>query len=107
MPAVGLAEGSAGMLADAYTWQYLGTLAGATAATLLIVQYTKVQLDKVWKIPTKLYVYLIAAAIMLLANGFNGGLTVESALMACMNAVLVSTSAYGTYEVTFKKAEEK
>jgi len=35
-----------------YTWEYLATLAGATAATLLIVQFLKVPLDKVWKIPS-------------------------------------------------------
>ena len=105
IPAIALAEGTAAA-GEAYTWQYLGTIAGATTATLLIVQYTKVQLDKVWKIPTRLYVYVIAATILLVATGFSGGLTLESALLALMNAVMVSMSAYGGYELTFKKGEE-
>ena len=79
----------------------------ATAATLLIVQYTKVQLDKVWKIPTRLYVYMIALAILLVAAVFTGELTLEGGLLACMNAFMVSMSAYGGYELTFKKADEK
>lgn len=106
LPTVALAEGLAGA-AEGYTWQYLGTIAGATAATLLIVQYSKVQLDKVWKIPTRLYVYVIALAILLVASVFTGGLTLEAALLAVMNAVMVSMSAYGAYEMTFKKTDEK
>lgn len=106
LPTVALAEGLAGA-DEGYTWQYLGTIAGATAATLLIVQYSKVQLDKVWKIPTRLYVYVIALAILLVASVFTGGLTLEAALLAVMNAVMVSMSAYGAYEMTFKRADEK
>lgn len=102
----GLAEGAA-QTAQAYDWAGLGTVAGATAAVLMIVQYIKAPLDRVWKIPTRLLVYAVALALMLLAQGFSGGgLTVESALLAAVNAVMVALSAYGAYEMTFKKTEE-
>lgn len=86
-----------------YTWEYLATLAGATAATLLIVQFSKAPLDKVWKIPTRLFVYVIALAVLLIANAFTAGITVDNALLSAVNAFLVSLTAYGSYEVTFAK----
>lgn len=86
-----------------YTWEYLATLAGATAATLLIVQFLKVPLDKVWKIPTRLFVYFIALIILLIATAFTTGITIQNAPLAAVNAFLVALTAYGTYEVTFAK----
>ena len=100
-----LAEGAAQPAQTAYDWASLGTIAGATAATLMIVQLIKAPLDKVLKIPTRLVVYAIALIIMLLAQIFGGGLTAESAVLAAINAVMVALSAYGAYEVTFKNAE--
>ncbi len=100
-----LAEGAA-QTTQAYEWAGLGTVAGATAAVLMIVQYIKAPLDRVWKIPTRLLVYAVALVLMLLAQGFSGGgLTVESALLAAINAVIVALSAYGAYEVTFAKGK--
>jgi hypothetical protein len=89
----------------AYSWLYLATVAGATAATLLIVQYLKVPLDTVWKIPTRLLVYFIALAIMLVAQYFVDGLTVEKAALAVVNAFVVALAAYGSYELTFSKID--
>ncbi len=89
-----------------YTWEYLATLAGATAATLLIVQFLKVPLDKVWKIPTRLFVYFIALIILLIATAFTTGITIQNAPLAAVNAFLVALTAYGTYEVTFAKLDK-
>ena len=89
----------------AYSWLYLATVAGATAATLLIVQFLKVPLDMVWKIPTRLLVYLIALVIMLVAQYFTDGLTVEKAALAFINAFVVALAAYGSYELTFSKID--
>lgn len=85
------------------TWAYLATIAGATAATLLIVQFLKVPLDKVWKIPTRAFVYVIALLLLLTGTYFTTGLTVEAALLTAVNAVIVALAAYGSYEVTFAK----
>jgi hypothetical protein len=103
LPMVALAEEVVAGTVEPYTWAYLGTLAGATAATLLIVQFTKAPLDKVWKIPTRLLVYVIALIILLVAQAFTGGLTGESAMLAALNAVVVAMAAYGSYELTFNR----
>lgn len=87
------------------TWEYLATIAGATAATLLIVQFLKVPLDKVWKIPTRAFVYVIALLMLLGGTYFTTGLTVNTALLTAVNAVIVALTAFGAYEVTFKKLE--
>lgn len=90
-----------------YTWTYLGTIAGATAATLLIVQFLKVPLDKIWKIPTRVFVYIIALVIMVLARVFTGGMTPGDFVLTFFNAFLVSLSAYGSYELTFAHLDKK
>lgn len=106
---VGIAEGVAMtgevLQEEAFTWQYLASIAGATAATLLIVQFLKAPLDKMWKIPTRLFVYVISLTIMLIATGFTEGLCAENTLLAAVNAFIVALSAYGAYEVTFAKLD--
>ncbi len=87
------------------TWAYLATIAGATAATLLIVQFLKVPLDKIWKIPTRAFVYFVALTILLVATAFTIGLTANTALLTVVNAFIVALTAYGSYEVTFRKIE--
>ena len=88
-----------------WTWTYLATIAGATAATLLIVQFTKVPLDKVWKIPTRLFVYVIALVILTVATAFTTGLTPDSFLLCVLNSFIVALAAYGSYELTFARAD--
>lgn len=90
-----------------YTWEYLASIAGATALTLLIVQFLKFPLDRVWMIPTRLFVYFIALLILIVATAFTTGLTLQNALMAFVNAFLVALTSYGAYEVTFAKLDNK
>ena len=80
-----------------------GTIAGAATFTLLVVQLFKVPLDKVWKIPTRIFVYIVCLATMLLATAFTTGLTIENAALAALNAVLATFTAMGEYEITFAK----
>lgn len=89
-----------------WTWPYLASIAGCTAATLLIVQFFKVPLERVWKIPTRLFVYMIALAIMVVATAFTTGITPDNFLLTVMNAFIVSLSAYGSYELTFAKFDK-
>lgn len=89
------------------TWPYLGTIAGAAALALLIVQFTKVPLDMVWKIPTKLLVYVVCLVVMLVATAITDGLTIDNAGLVAVNALLAAITAYGAYEVTFKHADKK
>jgi len=92
---------------DPFDWSQLATIAGATLATLLIVQMLKLPLDKVWKIPTRIVVYFIALIIMELATEFTVGLTWEKAGLAAVNAVIVALAAMGSYELTFAKLDAK
>jgi hypothetical protein len=102
---VALAEGE--LPTDPFTWEQLATIAGATLATLLIVQLLKLPLDKVWKIPTRIVAYVIALIVMLLATYFTIGLSWSNALLSTVNAVIVALAAMGAYEMTFKKVDEK
>ena len=92
---------------DPFDWTQLATIAGATLATLLIVQLLKLPLDRVWKIPTRIVVYVIALLIMTAATYFTGGLTLEKFGLAAVNAVIVALAAMGSYELTFAKLDAK
>jgi hypothetical protein len=95
-----IAEG--GLPTEPFTWAALGTIAGCTAFALLLVQLIKAPLDKVWKIPTRLLVYIVCLIVMLLSAVFSGdGLTWASALLAAVNAIIPTLAAMGAYEVTF------
>lgn len=88
---------------EPFTWQYLATITGAAAFTLLVVQFFKVPLDKVWKIPTRLLAYIIAFATMLIATGFTAGLDAQTVMLAAANAFIAALASYGAYELTFSK----
>jgi hypothetical protein len=103
IPVAALAEGE--LPTDPFSWDYLATIAGATAATLLIVQLLKLPLDKMWKIPTRIWVYIIALILMLLATLFTTGLNVQTGLLTAVNAVIVALAAMGAYEITFSKTD--
>lgn len=102
---VAFAEGE--LPTEPFTWEYLATIAGATLATILIVQLLKLPLDRVWKIPTRIIVFLIAAIVLLLATYFTVGLTAQNALLTIINAVIVALAAMGGYELSFAKIEKK
>lgn len=105
LPVVALAEGE--LPTEPFTWAQLATIAGATAAVLLIVQLLKLPLDRVWKVPTRIVVYLISLVLLLLANLFTDGITVQTGLLTAVNAVIVALAAMGAYEMTFRKLDEK
>lgn len=104
IPVAAMAEGE--LPTDPFTWEQLATIAGATMATLLIVQLLKLPIDKIWKIPTRIVVYVIALIILLLATWFTVGITVQTGLLTAVNAVIVALAAMGAYELTFRKVDE-
>ena len=89
------------------SWAQLATIGGAAMATMLIVQLLKLPIDKVWKIPTRIIVFVIAFIVLGLATYFTQGLDANVALLAVINAVIVALTAMGGYELTFKKIEER
>lgn len=105
LPVAALAEGE--LPTEPFTWEYLATIAGATLATLLIVQLLKLPIDKVWKIPTRIVAYVIALILMVVATAFTTGLTWSNAGLAAVNAVIVALAAMGAYEITFRKSDDR
>lgn len=106
MPSLGMAEDPLfGEDAGFFDWAGMGTMAGAVAAVLIIVQYIKAPLDKVWKIPTRVVVYVIAFMLLMAADIVAGAVSWERTVLVLLNAFLVATSAMGAYEMTFKKTE--
>ena len=91
---------------EPFTWQYLATIAGSSAFTLLVVQFLKAPLDTVWKIPTRAFAYGVSLAVMLVATAFTTGITPNSALLSVVNAFLSALTAMGAYEMTFAKTEK-
>ena len=90
-----------GIPVEPFTWSALITVAGCTTFALLFVQLIKAPLDTVWKIPTRLLVYLVCATVMLLGTAFMYGLTIDNGLLAVVNAVIPTLAAMGAYEMTF------
>ena len=88
-----------------FSWTYLASIAGATAATLLIVQYTKAGLDRLVKIPTRAYVYVVALGLVVLAEAFTSGIAWRDLPLLMLNALIVATASYGSYELTFAHAD--
>lgn len=86
-------------------WGNLGTMAGAVAAVLVIIQLIKAPLDRVWKIPTRLLVYVLALVIICGALAAQGAITWASVGVALINAAIVALAAMGAYEATFKTKE--
>lgn len=83
------------------TWSNLGTLAGATAAVLLIVQYLKLLLPK---FPTRWLALILSVLIMEAFTAISGG-AIQDYGLALLNAVLVASSAMGAYQVTFAPSD--
>ena len=104
LPAVALAEGD--LPTDPFTWVQLVTISGATLAVLLLVQVLKLPIDKIWKIPTRIVVYVISLIVLLLATHFTTGLTVSDGILAAFNALIVTLAAMGAYELTFRKYDD-
>lgn len=105
LPVAAIAEGE--LPVDPFSWEQLATIAGATLATLLIVQLLKLPLDKVWKIPTRIVAYLIALVVLIAATYFTQGLDWSKVGLCVLNAVIVALSAMGAYEITFRRLDAK
>lgn len=85
---------------DFFTWQFLATFAGATAATALITQFVKGMIPAT--IPTRLVTYMVALAVIILATFFTGQLTISSGILSILNAVLITLAANGGYDAITK-----
>ena len=90
-----------------FTWEQLATYGGATVATMLFVQFTK-GLPGIVKIPTRLWAFVIAAVLMILATVFTSPeVTPAVILITVVNAVIVAMASCGEYDTlhSLRKAE--
>ena len=106
-PAAAPASALAPIPTIGYDWSALAGVAGTAAFTLLVVQFIKAPLDKVWRIPTRLVVYFIALVVLLLGQIFTAGFSLNALALAAVNAVIAASAAMGAYEMTFAKGEKK
>lgn len=82
-----------------FDWSYLATYSGAVAATVFIVQFLKLPIDKLGHVPTRVLVYVVSLAVLLLAQLFTeNAFTPEVIALAVLNAVIVAFAAMGVYE---------
>ena len=88
-----------------FTWAGLATYAGATALTAMFTQLLK-GVSFIDKIPTRFFAYIVAFIILLGGNYFGGTLTVETAALALVNAVVVALAASGGYD-TYQSVKSK
>lgn len=106
LPAIAVAEApatasTADVIAEAtepLTWEYLVTVGGCAVFVMIVVQMTKAQLDKLIKIPTAWYAYILAVLTMLLATAFTAGLSVSSGVLTLFNGWIVAATASRTYD---------
>lgn len=79
-----------------FTWQMLGTLAGAAALTFLIVAYTKRFIDTIWpkSLGTDVYAVLVGFGVLLAATAVQETrLTWATVLLAFFNGFLVAAAS--------------
>ena len=91
------------------SWELLGTYAGAMAMVGLLTQFTK-NIKFISAIPTQLWSYILALAVMYCSSYFQGQLDLSNAFLILFNSALVSLGANGGYEgivrAFAKKSEE-
>ena len=88
-----------------FTWEQLATYGGSTVATMLFVQFTK-ELPGIKALPTRLWAFIVAAVLMILATVFTSEVTPAAILITVVNAVIVAMAAVGGYDITHKVKTE-
>ena len=87
-----------------YTWSELVTYGGATMAVLIITEFTK-DLPGIRRLPTRLWAYLVALTLLVLATVFTGGpVRAEDVLLCLINGVIVAMAAVGTFHAVQESA---
>lgn len=85
-----------------FTWDQLGSYAGATIAVILFVEFTK-DLPGIKAIPTRIWAYIIAAVLLVLSTVFTADTITPAVILLCLiNAVIVAMAAVGGYDITHK-----
>lgn len=80
-----------------FTWGVLGTYAGSVLATGILTQLFK-EVSFLKKIPTRVFSYVVAFAVLLLSHLFAGDFSVATAALCLVNAAVVSLASNGAYD---------
>lgn len=86
------------MPTEFFSWDDLGTYAGAAALVALVTQLTK-ELPYISKIPTQVWSYILAVLVLIASQVFAGTLSASSAALSLANGVLVSLASNGGYSL--------
>ena len=82
-----------------FTWQSLGTMAGSTAAVVMVTQFVKwLSGDKIKGVQVRALSFIIAFGSLMGAAFFTGTLDVSIAIITVLNAVIVTLAANGLYD---------
>lgn len=87
-------------------WEFLASFTGVVTVVTLLIQFLKLKLDKVWKIPTRFFVYGMSIVLLFTVEYFTKGLAIDQIPLILLNGVIVTITSLGTYEVSFKKLEK-
>lgn len=88
------------------TWEMLGTYSGTLGMVLILTQLTK-QLPGIARIPTQLYSYLVALAVMAVTAVFGGRTEPGDFVLLIFNAAVVALSANGGYDALVRAVRGK
>lgn len=83
---------------DFFTWDSLGTMAGATFAVAILTEVTK-GIPLISKLPTQVWSLILAFIVLIGAQAATGTLTLATGGLAVLNAALVSLAANGGYDL--------
>jgi F0F1-type ATP synthase membrane subunit a len=85
-------------------WTDLASFAAVTALVVVIVQFLKLPIDHVKKVPTRFVVWVISFVILTVAKLFAGQIGGDNwyqELSLCvLNSIFIALSAMKSYEVT-------
>ena len=84
-----------------FTWTTLATYAGATLATALITELTKL-IPGIKTLHTRLVSYVVALLVLVIATVFGGEPTLANLALCAVNAVVVALASNGGYDAMAK-----
>ena len=88
------------------TWDVLGSYSGTLGTVLILTQLTK-ELPGIRHLPTQLYSYLLALAVMAVTAVFGGRTAASDMVLLLFNAAVVALSANGGYDAMVRAVQEK
>jgi hypothetical protein len=90
------------------TLDYLSTFVGMVTVVLLFTEFTKELIDKFAKgLPTKYVVFLYSLLTIIGYQVMSNTFDASKLLLTIINAMILTMTAQGGYEWTFKPIEKK